>query len=385
MCRFMIFKGKDSIVLEDLLTKPDHLIINQLFDLRLRLDMRNPINGDGFGVGYYTPREDAPGSSPPLVPAPPCVFKAITPAWNNQNLERLAASTSSSLVFAHVRALTYGVLSETNCHPFTYGNIMFMHNGGISGFLKIKKRLVQHIDDEWFLMLQGLTDLECLFAVFLDTLDKMGYDPRPNNPDSEYCRTTPPHLRKPPTHIPHTALRKALLATIQLLKDWQVAVTLEPLLLNFAVTDGELVVVLRYITLLTDEAALLHFLTGSSFRLLELRPNEFKVERLSRSQDVVMIALEPLTFQREDWITVPTNTTLTVHKQTVLLHPVEDEFYNPDIDRSSGLAVSKGMMGTMPVDESQLQALSRDTGVPPLAREGRLRELLRGGSVTAAV
>lgn len=34
-----------------LLTRPRHSIINQAFDSRLRLDLRRPINGDGFGVG----------------------------------------------------------------------------------------------------------------------------------------------------------------------------------------------------------------------------------------------------------------------------------------------------------------------------------------------
>ena len=36
-----------------LLTKPCHSIINQAFNSRLRVDLRNPVNGDGFGVGAY--------------------------------------------------------------------------------------------------------------------------------------------------------------------------------------------------------------------------------------------------------------------------------------------------------------------------------------------
>ena len=43
MCRFMIYKGREEMVLSDLLTKPAHSIINQSFDSRLRLDMRNPL------------------------------------------------------------------------------------------------------------------------------------------------------------------------------------------------------------------------------------------------------------------------------------------------------------------------------------------------------
>ena len=36
--------------------------------------------------------------------ATPCVFTSITPAWNNENLNRLANKLESGLVFAHVRA-----------------------------------------------------------------------------------------------------------------------------------------------------------------------------------------------------------------------------------------------------------------------------------------
>ncbi|ODQ78169.1 hypothetical protein BABINDRAFT_162840 [Babjeviella inositovora NRRL Y-12698] len=393
MCRFMIYKGTDPILLENLLTKPAHSIINQSFDSRLRLDLRNPINGDGFGVGYYQYASDssnsedtAPepqGNSPAaddagdfesrlsveenLKKLSPCIFRAITPAWNNINLNRLAASTRSKLVFAHVRASTYGVLSETNCHPFNYGNLMFMHNGGISQFSKIKKKLISHLNDEWFLYIQGSTDSECCFALFLDCLDKLGYDPRPNNFECELYQGNFPQTIPPVTHFPDHILRKALLQTILLIKNWQVAVTDEPSLLNFAVTDGESIVISRYITSLTDEAASLHFSTGSSFKASPDAndcnpPYEFKMERLNRSQDTIMIASEPLTFQREDWITVPTNTTLTVRRQTVLLHPIEDQFYDPDADRSSGLASSKGLMGNFPIGELSTNLASTQAG-----------------------
>ncbi|EDK47037.1 conserved hypothetical protein [Lodderomyces elongisporus NRRL YB-4239] len=369
MCRFMIFKGRESMVLSDLLTKPAHSIINQSFDSRLRLDMRNPINGDGFGVGYYTEHHE------------PCVFKAITPAWNNVNLNNLSHCTESSLVFGHVRASTQGVLSETNCHPFSFGKLMFMHNGGISCFDKIKKKLINHLEDKYFLLIQGSTDSECCFALFLDTLDKMGYDPE----DKE-------------TVFSHVVLKTAILKTIELVKNWQLEVTTEPSLLNFAATDGESIVVSRYITSKTDEAASLHFSTGSRF--FEYQPGLFKMERLNRSQDVIFVASEPLTFERGDWLCVPTNTLITItNKNTVLMHPIEDEFYDGGvIERSSGLAMSKGLMGGVPQAEDEaiassngsaissiksssvgekytedklLPSIGVPTQVPPLEREGR--------------
>jgi len=46
------------------------------------------------------------------------------------NLFRLAEKIMTPLVFAHIRAASPGfAVSETNCHPWRYGKLMFMHNG----------------------------------------------------------------------------------------------------------------------------------------------------------------------------------------------------------------------------------------------------------------
>lgn len=333
------------MMLSDLLTRPAHSIINQSFDSRLRLDMRNPINGDGFGVGFYGEKEE------------PCVFKAITPAWNNVNLNSLLNGTESDLVFGHVRASTQGVLAETNCHPFQYGRLLFMHNGAILAFVKIKRRLLDHLDDKFFLFIQGSTDSECCCALYLDTLCKMGYDPENTE-----------------TKLTHKVLREALLRTIELIKNWQTEVTVEPSLLNFAVTDGKSVIVSRYITSKTDEAASLHFSTGSRF--FEYEPGLFKMERLNRSQDVIFVASEPLTFERGDWTCVPTNTVISItENSTVLMHPIFDEFWDSSMtERSSGFAMSKGLIGRVPKTqpETAVESLSASLSqLPPLDREGR--------------
>lgn len=166
----------------------------------------------------------------------------------------------------------------------------------------------------------------------------------------------------------------ALLQTIEYIKNWTKEISNnetepEPSLLNFAVTDGDTVIVSRYITSKTDEAASLHFSCGSSF--VETSPGEYRMERLDRNQDVIMVASEPLTFERGDWIAVPTNSILTIKRQTVLLHPVVDEYYQEDplYLRSSTLVENKGFMGSVP----KAKIVEKD--VPPLDREGRVRPL----------
>ena len=70
------------------------------------------------------------------------------------------------------------------------------------------------------------------------------------------------------------------------------------------------------------------------------------MERHDKGQDLVMVASEPLTFERGDWVTVPTNSILSINKQTVLIHPVVDKYYQPDpsFSRSAAFVESKGMV-----------------------------------------
>ncbi|KAK9465608.1 nucleophile aminohydrolase [Lipomyces arxii] len=351
MCRFLIYKGREPLLLAHLLTRPEHSIINQSYDSRLRIDTRRPINGDGFGVGYYTPEGDSELGDDP------CVFCGTTPAWNNLNLARLAEKTKSSLVFAHVRASTAGILSESNCHPFEFHTLMFMHNGQIANFGRIKRKFVAHMQDKYFLFVQGGTDSEWAFALFLDCLDRLGVDP-----------ATHPG----PTGFGQEVIRKAMLMTVGYIKDWGRSCGQgerdEPSLLNFAVTDGHSVVVTRYITSRTEEAASLHFSTGSKF--IEYNPGQYRMERRDRRQDVVLVASEPLTFERNDWVTVPTNSILTIYNQKVLMHPIVDEYYQTDLSvpRSSNFAASRGLVS--PIVEPQVHT---NVELPPLEREGRRR------------
>jgi glutamine amidotransferase len=50
----------------------------------------------------------------------------------------------------------------------------------------------------------------------------------------------------------------------------------------------------------------------------------------------------------DSWVTVPTNSVLTIHDQTVLIHPILDEFYSADPlnSRSLTFAQAKGQTVT---------------------------------------
>src|SRR5213079_568983 len=73
----------------------------------------------------------------------------------------------SPLVFAHIRAAIGSAVQETNCHPFRYGKWLFMHNGFIGDFQKVRRDLVLAIDPSLFPLLEGSADTEVFFYLAL--------------------------------------------------------------------------------------------------------------------------------------------------------------------------------------------------------------------------
>jgi predicted glutamine amidotransferase len=151
MCRWLAYSGS-PIRLEELLVKRERSLIDQSLHARLGA---TTTNGDGFGVGWYEQGE------------PPRVYRSIHPAWNDRNLRELAAGVSSPLFFAHIRASTGTAIQETNTHPFRYGGWLWMHNGLIREFSRVKRELVLAVDDSLFPSIEGTTDSETMFYLAL--------------------------------------------------------------------------------------------------------------------------------------------------------------------------------------------------------------------------
>jgi predicted glutamine amidotransferase len=91
------------VIIEDLLFKPKHGLIDQSLHARMAVETTN---GDGFGLGWYRVGET------------PGLHHAVAPAWGDENLRELAAHIESPLFVAHVRATTGTAIQQTNCHPF---------------------------------------------------------------------------------------------------------------------------------------------------------------------------------------------------------------------------------------------------------------------------
>jgi predicted glutamine amidotransferase len=151
MCRWLAYSGT-PILIEHLLYEGHHSLIDQSLHSKLGAETTN---GDGFGLGWYGEGDEAG------------VFHSTEPAWNDRNLRELAAHVRSPIVFAHIRASSGAPVQQTNCHPFRRGRFLWMHNGLIHDFHRIKRDLVLEIDPELFPAIAGSTDSETLFFLAL--------------------------------------------------------------------------------------------------------------------------------------------------------------------------------------------------------------------------
>ena len=273
VCRFLCYMGKE-VLLSDLLYRPANSLILQSHKAKERAE---PLNGDGFGVGWY-----APGVRPT-----PGVFTSLTPAWSNQDLKRLAEHVKSPCFFAHVRAASPGMrVTEENCHPFQFGRYLWMHNGGIEGFHQIKRALRQTLPDRLYHAIGGTTDSEHAFAVFLSLLgdtDRM---------------------------ISASELGQTLLKTIARLEQWTAGAGVAgPSYYNFAVTDGQTVAAIRYVSDQRLEPISLYYAAGKKFECVD---GVGQMAVAGAGERAVIIASERLTDRQSDWVRVAPNHLLTV-------------------------------------------------------------------------
>ena len=272
MCRFMLYLGP-SVRLSKLLIEPEHSLILQSMRSKER---KEPLNGDGFGVGWYAPR----------LSRDPAVFHSVTPAWSNRNLRELARVIASPCVLAHVRAATPGFgVDLVNCHPFAWRRHLLMHNGFIAEFPRLRRALLATVADEAFNLVRGATDTEHLFAVFVDELLRAEAAP---------ARATEAAQ----------ALGECLARTLQRLVRVSAQVGVQaPHYLNLAVCNGQQAAVCRFTTDPASAGDSLYLLRGN---LYETTAAEFGQREREERDEALIVSSERLTAARA-WTAVPRN------------------------------------------------------------------------------
>jgi predicted glutamine amidotransferase len=253
MCRWIAYIG-EPVYLEQFLLEPRRSLVAQSRRCR---EASTETNADGFGVGWYGSRER------------PGVFRDIRPAWGDENLMSIAHQISARLFLAHVRASTGTATSRANCHPFGVGQWLFMHNGQIGGWEKVRRQIEAAIPDELFEQRIGTTDSEALFLMMLG--NALADDPE------RAAHVTLGRIE--------TMMREAGIAC--------------PLRFTAAFTDGSTLHAVRYAS--------------------DGRPPSLYTRRSVDGS--VLVASEPLDESAEGWQPVPAQSILTVRDGTMVCRP----------------------------------------------------------------
>ena len=151
MCRFLAYTG-EPVFLDTLLIEPASSLVSQSLAAR---EAKTQVNGDGCGVGWYGARPE------------PGVYRGTLPAWSDANLASLCHQVEAPMFLAHVRSATSGEVSMANCHPFAAGRHLFMHNGQIGGYDRIRRAVEAMIPDDLYARRRGNGDSEAIFLAAL--------------------------------------------------------------------------------------------------------------------------------------------------------------------------------------------------------------------------
>lgn len=281
----MAYRGT-PIIIDKLLYQPNNSLINQSFQAR---EIEEPLNGDGFGVGWYVPE----------INTEPVTFVSVNPAWSNRNLRSLAPRIRTDCMIAHVRAASVGDVSESNCHPFQYKNLLMAHNGGVEHFGLIKRKIRAPLSNELYNWIKGQTDSEHIFAFLLNYLFKH------NNA------------------ITADAVADAFEYTFTQVKQMMSEAGIrEEAYLNMIITDGKFFVGTRYVSDPKEEPLTLYHSEGSRYVV------EDGVTRMVAPKDddqAVLVVSEKLTDDAH-WTMIPKNHLVIVEEDlNVRIRPIGEK------------------------------------------------------------
>ncbi|GAA5971905.1 hypothetical protein JCM8115_000564 [Rhodotorula mucilaginosa] len=187
MCRWIAYFSPEPILLGDI-ERPKHSLIKQI-DEHYYPELKkhyardrasddglspNPLtNVDGFGIGWFSSvpakYRAAAATSEGGSDWEPVLYKNTMPPRHDPNLVNCCRAIESPVVFGHIR--DGSPVALTNCHPYTAGNVVLMHNGTIGGFFEALPQLLPLISPKARKIIKGTTDSEHFLALFLTYLD----------------------------------------------------------------------------------------------------------------------------------------------------------------------------------------------------------------------
>ncbi|MED5369925.1 MAG: class II glutamine amidotransferase [Myxococcota bacterium] len=204
MCRLFGFRSALPSTTHRSLVQADNALVEQA-----------RAHPHGWGVGYYV-GQDA------------YVLKSGDAAHTSDRF-RLASSRLRSQTFVvHVRQATVGGTDYLNAHPFRHGRWIFAHNGSLWGFEELAPELARWIPAQRRALILGQTDSEMLFHYLLSALEAAGFDATGHAGECDA-----------------KGAGQVLSGAVDRLYQLAAHKGLEPPIVNFILTDGELMFGLR--------------------------------------------------------------------------------------------------------------------------------------------
>jgi glutamine amidotransferase len=262
MCRWLAYFG-DPDRMGELVYNPSHSLIEQSRAARFTSHLTN---ADGFGVGWYGLSE-LPG-----------VYRSVAPAWSDRNLQELCAQIESPLFLAHVRATTGTPVQQTNCHPFRDGRWLFVHNGFVDHYPRLRRDLMLAVEPRFFDRIEGTTDSELLFFLALT----FGLDEDPL-----------PALERMAGYVETIGHRHGVA---------------EPLQMTAGVSDGERLFAVRYASGRAEANSL--YVSNDARDVRQLYPENERLQHLS--DEARAVVSEPLSDLPGLWREVPPSSAVIV-------------------------------------------------------------------------
>ena len=117
---------------------------------------------DGWGIGFY---KDSVAY----------MVKKTGAFYDDMRILTVIDKIRTNAVVTHFRGATIGDVKESNTHPFRHGVWLFAHAGTIAHFRKIKSNILQKLPETFKEKIDGNTDSEYCFNLFLSNLKGKGY------------------------------------------------------------------------------------------------------------------------------------------------------------------------------------------------------------------
>ncbi|EDQ85888.1 uncharacterized protein MONBRDRAFT_34060 [Monosiga brevicollis MX1] len=292
----------------------------------------------------------------------PCVYTSIGPAWNNTNLRQLSNNIVSRIVFAHVRAATEGTAVSESC----YGRFIFMHNGNVGAFHRVRRHLMPQLKPHLFDYAadRGGSDSAFCFALFLNLLER--YD----------------------APLPPAIMHAHLIQVIHILSEAADQLGIADMsMLNFVVSDGVSLAATRF---LRDPhntqpgPATLYYAAGTRFFCTDEQKGQYRMTHSDKRNKLVIVTSEPLTNDVTDWISVPANHCLVVTEDIhTFLCPISGLTVSSDLEYT--LNALQDRLANVRVAPASVSGLTTPVEIASPPVSGRITDGSCGGRAPSSI